>query len=58
LKVFNVLGQEVATLFDGAAAAGEYHQAIFNASRLASGIYFSRLEFNGNTQIKKMMLLK
>jgi Secretion system C-terminal sorting domain len=58
LKVFNVLGQELATLFDGAATAGEYHRATFDASRLASGIYFSRLEFGGKMQIKKMMLLK
>jgi hypothetical protein len=58
LKVFNTLGEEVATLFDGPATAGEYHQAMFDASRLASGIYFSRLEFNGKTQVKKMMLVK
>jgi len=58
LKIFNALGEEVATLFDGAATAGENHQATFDASRLASGIYFSRLEFNGRTQVKKMMLVK
>ena len=58
LKVFNILGQEVATLFDGVAAAGEYHQETFDASRLASGIYFSRLEFGGNMQMKKMLMLK
>lgn len=58
LKVFNVLGQEVATLFDGVATAGEYHQVQFNASNLASGIYFSRLEFGGRMQIKKMLLLR
>jgi photosystem II stability/assembly factor-like uncharacterized protein len=58
LKVYNTLGQEVAILFDGAAAAGEYHQATFDASRLASGIYFSRLEFGGKMQVKKMLLLK
>ncbi len=58
LKVFNVLGQEVATLFDGEAAAGMIHQAQFNAANLASGIYFSRLEFGGKVQMKKMVLLK
>jgi hypothetical protein len=58
LKVFNVLGQEVATLFDGEAAVGMVHQAQFNASNLASGIYFSRLEFGGKVQMKKMVLLK
>jgi hypothetical protein len=58
LKVYNTLGQVVATLFDGVAAAGEYHQATFDASRLASGIYFSQLEFGGKMQAKRMMLLK
>jgi hypothetical protein len=58
LKVFNVLGQEVATLFDGETTAGTNHQAQFNGSNLASGIYFSRLEFGGKMQVKKMLLLK
>jgi Secretion system C-terminal sorting domain len=58
LKVYNVLGQKVATLFDGHATAGTKHQRQFNGSDLASGIYFSRLEFAGETQIRKMILLK
>ena len=58
LKVYNTLGQEVATLFDGEATAGTNHQVQFNASNLASGIYFSRLEFDGRIQVKKMLLLK
>ena len=58
LKVFNVLGQEVVTLFEGEAAAGINHQVEFDASNLASGIYFSRLEFGGQMQVKKMLLLK
>jgi len=58
LIVYNALGQEVATMFDGNAVAGESHQATFDASRLASGIYFSRLEFNGKMLTKKMLLLK
>ena len=58
LKVFNVLGQEVATLFSGEAAAGVTHQVEFNASNLASGVYFSRLEFGGKMQMNKMLLLK
>ncbi len=53
-----MLGQEVATLFDGEAVAGTNHQVQFNASNLASGIYFYRLEFGGKMQVKKMLLLK
>jgi len=58
LKVFNVLGQEVATLFNDETAAGIVHQVQFNGSNLASGIYFSRLDFGGQMQVKKMLLLK
>jgi hypothetical protein len=58
LKAFDVLEWEVATLFDGPVATGINHQMQFNASNLASGIYFSRLEFNGKMQMKKMLMLK
>ena len=58
VKIYNALAQEVATPFDGVATAGEYHQVTFDASHLASGIYFSRLEFDGKMQVKKMLLLK
>jgi hypothetical protein len=58
LKVYNAIGQEVATLFNDDAAAGVIHQVQFNGSNLASGMYFSRLEFGGKMQMKKMLLLK
>ena len=58
LKVFNAIGQEVATLFNGEAEAGKYNMVQFNASGFATGLYFSRLEFGGAVQLKKMMLVK
>jgi hypothetical protein len=58
LKVFNMLGQEVATLFNGEATAGTYTTAQFNAAGFASGLYVARLEYGGRMQMKKMMLLK
>ncbi len=58
LKVYNTLGQEVATLFDGVTTAGEYHQATFDGSRFASGIYFARLQFGGQTLVKKLLMVK
>jgi hypothetical protein len=58
LKVYNIVGQEVAMLFDGLAEAGKYNQVQFNASGLASGTYFSRLDYDGKIQVKKMQLLK
>ncbi len=57
LKVFNVLGMEVATLFSGVQEAGK-HVATFDATRFSTGVYFYRLE-SGNVLItKKMMLIK
>ena len=58
LTVYNTIGQEVATLFNGEAEAGKYNQVQFNTSRLAKGLYFSKLEFNGNVTLKEIMLVK
>jgi len=58
LKVYDILGREVATLVDGQLKAGVVQQSTFDGSRFASGIYFARLEFNGKMQVKKMMMVK
>jgi hypothetical protein len=58
LKIFNVLGQAVATLVDGETRAGIVNHVVFNASGLASGIYFSRLEYDGAMQMTKLILQK
>jgi len=57
LKIYNILGSEVATLVNQTLAAGSY---IFNfdASNLASGIYLYELKAGSFAQIKKMNLLK
>jgi photosystem II stability/assembly factor-like uncharacterized protein len=57
LKVFDLLGREVATLVNGRMEAG-VHQVSFDASRLASGIYFYKLETGNFSQTKKLTLLK
>lgn len=57
LKVFNLLGQEVATLVNSNQKAGSYN-ITFNASKLSTGIYFYSLKANGFTSTKKMMLVK
>ncbi|HLP18139.1 MAG TPA: T9SS type A sorting domain-containing protein, partial [Bacteroidota bacterium] len=44
LAVYNTLGQEMATLFNG--------------DRLASGVYYYSLQTNGTTEIKKMLLMR
>ncbi len=58
LKILNMLGQEVATLFAGEALAGIFNEVQFNASGCASGIYFSQLEYNGKVHTAKMTLIK
>ncbi len=57
LKVFDMLGQEVATLVDGRVSAGQ-HKVQFDASLLASGLYIYRLQAGQFVQTKKMMLIK
>jgi hypothetical protein len=58
LKVFNSLGQETATLFDGEAEAGQTYKTTFNAAALPSGVYFARLDFGIKYLVKKMLLMK
>lgn len=57
LKVYNLLGQEVATLVNQQQKPGEY-VADFDASNLASGIYMYRIEAGNFSLTKKMVLLK
>lgn len=57
LKLFNLAGQEVAVLANGAHAAGR-HVVSLNASDLSSGIYFYRLESPMRSVQQKMVLLK
>jgi hypothetical protein len=58
LKVYNILGQEVATLFTGYAKAGRMYIFNFMDKDLSSGLYFYELKSNDNTDIKKLILLK
>lgn len=57
LKVYDMLGNEVATLVNEIKTAGE-HQVEFNAGAIASGIYFYRLQAGSFVETKRMMLMK
>ena len=57
LKVYDVLGKEVATLVNEAKNAGNY-SVEFNASNLSSGMYFYKIDVNGFSEVKRMMLVK
>jgi hypothetical protein len=57
IKVYNILGQEVATLVNEMKNSGSY-EVNFNANNLASGTYVYRLQAGAFVQTKKMLLLK
>ncbi|GEM_PF-544279 len=57
LKVYDILGREVATLVNQKQQPGNY-KVEFNASKLSSGIYFYKLKVGGYTKAKNMILLK
>ncbi len=58
LTVYDVLGRQVASLFNEVAEAGRIYEIDFNASELSSGVYYYKLSGNGKTEIKKMLMLK
>ncbi len=57
LKVYDVLGREVATLVDKEQKSGSY-TVNFDGQSLSSGVYFYRLETDKTHKVRKMMLLK
>jgi Secretion system C-terminal sorting domain/Immune inhibitor A-like, MAM domain len=57
LKIFDVLGREVATVVNKAMPSGRY-EATWDASGVASGLYFYRLDAGSFVEVKKMMLLR
>jgi len=57
LNVFNILGEQVAAIFNGIKQAGSY-SVDWNAGNLSSGMYFYRLETVNNIITKKMLLVK
>jgi hypothetical protein len=57
LNVYNLFGQEVAALVNDLKPAGT-HKVQFNAAELPSGIYFYKVDFDGSSKIRKLLLLK
>gem|GEM_PF-1700174 len=58
LRVYNILGQQVATLISGQHMKAGVYEKYFNASNLASGTYIYRLQAGNKAVTKKMMLVK
>jgi len=57
INVFNILGQEVATLVNSVMPAG-YHSVDFKANNIPSGMYIYKIETESFSQVKKMLLMK
>ena len=58
LKVYDILGREVATLVNAYQIAGTQATVLLNASGLASGVYFYRLKSGEFNAVKKLVILK
>ena len=58
LTVYNALGQEVASLFNGVAQPNQMYELPFNGSNLASGTYFYALRSASRNEVRKMLLSK
>ncbi|MBI5215944.1 MAG: T9SS type A sorting domain-containing protein [Ignavibacteriae bacterium] len=58
LKVFNVLGQEIATLINNEEIEGGRHETTFNATGLSSGVYFYHLHAGNEFAVRKMLLVR
>jgi hypothetical protein len=58
IKVYDLLGQEVATVFDGDVEAGRINTVRLNASNLPSGLYFYTLMSAGRLEARRMFLIK
>jgi len=57
LKVYDILGNEIATLVNEQKAPGNY-EVQWNASGFASGVYFCRLQSEDFISVKKLLLMK
>jgi hypothetical protein len=57
VKAYDLTGREVAVIFDETAQAG-LHRMVWDGSRLASGVYFIRLEAGGRAQTAKLALVR
>ncbi|MBS4029775.1 MAG: T9SS type A sorting domain-containing protein [Ignavibacteriales bacterium] len=57
LKIYDVTGKELETLYNGYQQAGKY-EAVFNASKYASGVYLYKLQAGSFSATEKMILTK
>lgn len=58
IRVYNCLGQIVATPFEGEAKAGQYQTAQIDGTSLSSGVYFYSVEHRGQRIARQMVVIK
>lgn len=58
IRVFDILGREIALITDEFKSAGKNYLAFFNGNLFPSGVYFYRIETSSYTNTKKMVLIK
>jgi hypothetical protein len=56
--LYDVLGQKVATLFEGRAEVGRAYSVTVDGRSLASGVYVYVLDHEGRRDVKRLMLLR
>ena len=56
IKISNVLGQNVATVFNGELGSGEHQYKVGENTQLGSGIYFVTVDMEGKSFCKKMIV--
>jgi hypothetical protein len=58
LKIYNGIGEEIETLFERRAEGNKLYQIQFNASQLATGLYYAELRYGTHSTAHKMLLIK
>lgn len=58
VRIYNLIGQEVATLFDGVAQADQMYAMSFDGTNLTSGVYFYSLRSASRNEVRRMLLMK
>ena len=58
IQLYNVLGQKVASIFEGNLTAGYHSVLLNNTAKLTSGVYFVKASSQGQISTQKVMFLK
>ncbi len=57
IKIYDITGREIKTLLNDTKTAG-YYSVMFDASGMSSGVYFYKIQIDGFSEMKRMLLVK